>query len=131
MYDDPISGVTPLSVQHDELEYRQMQDPPKREPRAGASTWPRHMGFGEHYDYEVLDHGEHIVIFPVCDAALQYLYYILPESTPRWGVNEFAMNGFKLEREQARRVMDAMYKLSLFSDEDKAREEEQNRRQWE
>ena len=69
------------------------------------------LAHGDCFDYEILDLGEHQVIYPVCEAALQWLYRHLPADCPRWGAK-----GFKIEAVYAKPILDRMFDDGLISE---------------
>ncbi len=124
-------GETPIYEEWERFQRHEDMEAARKDQAivAGPSTWPRHKGVGEHYDYEILEHDQYTVLFPVCDAALQWFYRYLPEDTPRWGVNEYAMNGFKVESERVDEILRGLYRDHLYSDRDRADEENDRSRQ--
>lgn len=69
--------------------------------------------YGKNYDFEILRHGSNTVINPVCNAALQWLYFHLPQDCPRWGAN-----GFKLDASEAGPVIERMLEDGLISEDE-------------
>jgi len=59
----------------------------------GPSTWEEigPADFGTQFDFDIEDHGSIVVIDAYSNAALQWLYYHLPEDCPRWGAKGFAI----------------------------------------
>ena len=59
----------------------------------GPSTWEEigPADFGTLFDFDIEDHGSIVVIDAYSNAALQWLYYHLPEDCPRWGAKGFAI----------------------------------------
>lgn len=83
--------------------------------KRGPSNWQNvkndTTARGRDFDYEIYDQGDVQVIYPVCDAALQWCYYHLPEDCPRWGVQ-----GFIVETKWAELVTNAMRNDNLISE---------------
>lgn len=69
--------------------------------------------YGRDWDYEIIRMGQHTVINPVCNAALQYCYYKLPQDCPRYGAV-----GFKLSMLEAQLVMRDMAANGLKSEDE-------------
>ena len=68
---------------------------------------------GRCYDYEVYDHDSIVVIYPTCEAALQWCYKHLPEECPRWGAQ-----GFAIERRYVGDILEGMKRDGLMSEDE-------------
>lgn len=85
--------------------------------------------YGDTHDYEIVRAGSITVINPVCDAALHWCYYHLPEDCPRWGAV-----GFAIETNYVGAILEAMAEDGLLSEEEyvyNMNAEDRDRRQWE
>ena len=83
--------------------------------KPGPNRWDEitEADLGENYDFEVLDHGDIIVIHPESEAALQWCYRHLPADCPRWGAR-----GFAIEQKYSGAVIAGMERDGLVSEDD-------------
>ena len=89
---------------------------------AAPNNWELYMdkldkdrGTELEYDYEIYDHGETTVIYPVANAAKEFLASILPANCTRWGAA-----GYSLETEYVHLVLKAMQDVRLISEDEYA-----------
>lgn len=82
--------------------------------------------YGRDYDFEIYDHGDTFVVYPTCEAALQWCYRFLPEDCPRWGAKGFVV-------EQTDLIVRQMREHGLISEEEYASNmlDDETKRQWE
>lgn len=68
-------------------------DEQKQFPKSGPNNWDEVTpeDFGD-WDYEIYDHGDSWVFYPVSNAALQWAYKHFPENGPRWGAKGFIVD---------------------------------------
>lgn len=69
--------------------------------------------FGPEQDFDLEDHDTFWVVTPVSEAALQWLYYHLPEDAPRWNAK-----GFKVEADYITLLVARMRQDKLMSRQD-------------
>jgi hypothetical protein len=101
----------PWRVQEALLKILDEQPRPKPAP---ANNWKEMQDErGDHFDYELYDHGDTVVIYPVCDAALHWLYKHRPENNPRWGAKGFVIDSSIIDR-----VTQDMWRDGLISEEE-------------
>ena len=78
---------------------------------------------GEHYDYEIDSyHNDRTLLTPVCEYAAEWFAAHVPAYTDRYGAC-----GYLFTETEAKRILDALWRDGLYSDEDKAREENDRR----
>lgn len=77
--------------------------------------------FGPEWDYELENHITRWIITPISEAALQWLYYHLPEHCPRYGAK-----GFIVEAEFVNLVVKGMTRSKLMSPEKYEQAQEEN-----
>ena len=95
---------------------------------AGPNNWDEvgPSDFGPEQDFDLEDAGSLTIIYPVSNAALQWLYRHLPEDCPRWGAK-----GFAIETNYVRDIIRAMKRDRLMSYQDYLEaEEELHKTQW-
>ncbi len=97
----------------------------------GPNNWDniKPSDFGPEHDYELLDHGDTVVFFPISEAGLQWCYKVLPEDTPRWG-----SKGFVIEAEYIDLLCRAARENNLMSEDEyefAMQEMNEQRRMWE
>lgn len=68
---------------------------------------------GERFDFQIERCGHNVVIQPTCNAALQWLYFHLPQDCPRANGA-----GFLLSADESTDVVAAMARDGLLSEED-------------
>ena len=85
--------------------------------KAGPNRWdevkddPKH--YGDTFDYEIYDHAADQIIYPVCNAALQWCYKHLPEDCPRW-----MGAGYKVNHTELKYITEAMARDGLISEDE-------------
>jgi hypothetical protein len=105
-------GQLPFVLQ--EILLKVLEDTKWEPPKSGPNEWSvKQDERGEHFDYELYDQGDETVIYPVCHAALHWLYRHLPEDCPRWQAQ-----GFKVETKYVKQITDGMYRDGLLSEDD-------------
>jgi len=66
---------------------------------SGPNDWDNIAAsdFGPDADYEIYDHGDTVVFYPVSNAALQWCYKNLPENLDRWGSKGFVIEATNID----------------------------------
>ena len=81
----------------------------------GPNNWDKikddPRAYGKNFDYEIYDHAADQIIYPVCEAALQWCFAHLPEDNPRWGAT-----GFKVDITELPWIVAAMTRDKLISE---------------
>ena len=80
----------------------------------GPNNWPAARDKkGRDFDYWVTDQGTISILYPVCEAALQWCYKHLPEDCPRWGAV-----GFAIETNYIGDILERMREDGLLSEDE-------------
>jgi len=66
---------------------------------SGPNDWDNIAAsdFGPEADYEIYDHGDTVVFWPVSNAALQWANKHLPEDLDRWGSKGFVIEATNID----------------------------------
>ncbi len=123
MNHNELDGLPLINVLHDLAQHdlREMTRP--RTPESGPNEWGHltNDDYGDQYDYEILDQSDRWIYYPVCNAATQWAYRFLPEDCSRWGVVGFIIDA-PLDSARSKTILDKLYADKLYSDWDKANE---------
>jgi len=87
--------------------------PLSTQQECGPNDWDNIAAsdFGPDADYEIYDHDDTVVFWPVSNAALQWCYKHLPEDLDRWG-----SKGFVIEAANIDAVIAAAMRDNLMSE---------------
>lgn len=107
-----------------------LNDPEREvlEKTSGPNDWAniKPSDFGTSFDFELYDHGDTTVFYPVSKAALQWGYRFLPEHCDRWRTV-----GFVIDSQYIDMVVNQAKAAKLVYLDDAMNEADEKQRQWE